>query len=160
MRVLRLLKPAVLAGTLGLGCYTPPPEAPGSGDDGREATAAELEGCTYIGGLNRYGVRGEAGGMCATLVLVDAPGAQRDAAPALSLPPELGVEAFSLVQGPCEGRAWRSPHEPGRAPAGSVTFRSEEWELEVDVRFPTGLGTPERVRLHGTVVATDGPSCL
>ncbi len=144
------------------GCFTPPPGMPGDGgSDGREALATALESCVYIGGLTRYGVRAEAEGMCATLMLVDGPGAPHAGAPDLSVPPELGVEAFSLAQGPCAGRAWRV-HEPGRAPSGTVSAAPSAHfpsEFAVDVSFPTGLERPERVRLLGTVELT-GPSCF
>lgn len=143
-------------------CFTPPPGMPGDGgSDGREALATEFESCVYIGGLTRYGVRGEAEGMCATLMLVDGPGVPDAASPDLSVPPELGVEAFSLAQGPCAGRAWRI-HEPRRAPSGTVTAAPSgrmPSSFAVDVLFPTGLDRPERVRLLGTVELT-GPSCF
>ena len=138
------------------GCFEPP--EPGPLDEDLAATET-IEVCQYIGGLNRLGFRGEAGGMCATLVLVETGSPSGPQTPHLTLPSGFAIETQSLVVGPCEGRAWGSPNEPERTPHGQVTL-GPAWNSahSVDIRFTTGTQNPSIVRLLGSGEPT--ASCL
>ncbi len=145
---LTALKLSLALTLLASACFEPP--EPGVLDED-VATPETLEVCQYIGGLNRLGFRGEAGGLCATLVLVENGATQGPDTPNLTLPSGFAIETQSLVQGPCEGRAWTSPHEPERTPHGKVTL-GPAWNSahSVDVRFTTGSQRPSLVRLRGS----------
>jgi hypothetical protein len=137
-------------------CFSPPPQGP-DWDDARGITGQTLQGCQHFGEQNRFGVRGEVGGLCATLLLVQ-PG--QSESPFLVLPDEMGVQAQSLVAGSCQGRSWLSPHEPEREVTGTVEWaQGAPGSLDVDVRFPTGTARPQWVRLVGRVVVRES-ACL
>ena len=122
----------------------------------------EVEGCLYIGGLDRIGFRRDVadGGPCVTLLLVS-PGTAPDGG--LELPPGWGVQWARSVDEACSvpwggGAALYTDDYAGRVRfLGDAGYYADRAEVDVWLRFDGGPGA---VELRDPDVPLSGASCL
>lgn len=162
----------LVAVSAAVACLNPLPvvEPPGDGglrppDAGQvdAGAAIAVEGCQYIGALNRIGFRGEVtdAGPCITLLLVEQYGTSDGGGP-LKLPPGWEVESASAQTAACD-LTWQGTNRIGTGDIrGYVRFPGDgggypsSASLDVTLRFDGG---PGQVRMAGGNVSLNA-SCL